>query len=304
MASYLMPRPFPYNASRFRIAFRLHLLAIIGLALVALVVLRLSPRLLFLAYILLAAMVVVIALTLTSAMWPVRTTHSVDGEYVILRQGLGFRLAIPLAKVSKAKRTEIGPGRAGIRLDRENGVLEVIASGPEAVRLRLNEPVVHKGALVREVLVDVLEPGEFIDCIRERKKGAALLGRMDSGARAKADEDAGEDTEEAPAEEDQGEDGESEEEARKAVTAERLRTWDGIKGNLLEAHTPKAAKGRATAKPARPAPPPEPEEPGEPAEEEDALAVLPEEDEIEVVPALPTTPDARARVVRIPKRKG
>jgi hypothetical protein len=30
---------------------------------------------------------------------------------------------------------------------------------------------------------------------------------------------------------------------------------------------------------------------------------LPDEDEIEVVPALPATPDARARVVRIPKRK-
>jgi len=279
MASYLMPRPFPYNASRFRIIFRLHLLAIIGLALVALVVLRLSPKLLFLAYIFLTAMVAVIALTLSNAMWPVRTTHAVDGESVILRQGLGFRLAIPLSKVSKARRTEIGTGRGGIRLDRANGVLEVIAYGPEAVRLRLNEPVVHKGALVREVVVDVLEPGEFINCIRERKKGSALIERMDG--RGAKPEPAGVD---APVEEEAPEEPAPEE------------------PEPLEIPPPTKAQ-----KPVRKqAPPPEPEETGEPEEPAGRRAAPPRSedvDEIELVPALPSASEAPARVVRIPKRK-
>jgi hypothetical protein len=304
MASYLMPRPFPYNAARFRVAFRLHLAAFIGLAIAAVVLLRLSSRLLPIAYIFVIAMAMVFLLTIVNAWPPVRTVHTVDGEALTLRQGWGFRLAVPLSKISKAKRTEIGAVKSGIRLDRANGVLEVVAAGPEAVRLRLKEPVAYKGVLVREVVVDVLEPREFIDCIKERKRGSVLIERLDTGkASAEPVDDAGEDLEEGPAQEDQGDDEESEDEARRAVTAERLKTWEGIKGKVLETPPSKAAKGKATGKPARPAPPPEPEEPEEPGEEEDSLAVLPDEDEIEVVPALPATPDARARVVRIPKRK-
>lgn len=166
--------------------------------------------------------------------------------------------------------------KSGIRLDRANGVLEVVAAGPEAVRLRLKEPVAYKGVLVREVVVDVLEPREFIDCIKERKRGSALIERMDTGkASAEPVDDAGEDMEEGPGEPE-------EEEPRPVDSAPPVRT-------------PKAPK--------KPAPPPEPEEPEESGEEEDSLAVLPDEDEIEVVPALPATPDAQARVVRIPKRK-
>lgn len=307
MASYLMPRPFPYNPARFRLAFRLHLAAVIGLALVAFLILQFSPRLLTVVYLIVIAMAIVIALTILVALPPVRTAHTVDGEAVILRQGMGFRLDLPLSKISKAKRTEIGLGRGGIRLDRANGILEVIASGPEAVRLRLNEPVVHKGVQVREVVVDVQEPREFIDCIRERKKGAELIERMDAGkARAGPAGDDGEDLEAAPADEDTGEDRESDDGERKAVTAERLRTWEGIKGKLVETEPAAKAKAKAPARPKKTAPPPEPEEPEEPGEpdgDEDALAIHPDEDEIELVPALPSASDAPARVVRIPKRK-
>lgn len=270
-----MERPFPYNAGRFRFAFRLHLVAITALALVAVLLVRYIPRLLMVAYLLIIAIVIVVALTLLNALPPVRTTHSVDGEQVILRQGLGFRLAIPLSKVSKARRTEVGSGRAGIHLDRSNGVLEVIASGPEAVRLRLNDPVVHQNTLVREVVLDVLEPREFIDCIRERKKGVALLGTLDGGK-----------AREHPTGEPAGTDAEVPEEPAPAVTA--------------LASPPPVKPSRATKAPAAPSvPDPEPEAlPAgrEPRDRDD-------EDEIELVPAIPSTDGAKARVVRIPKRK-
>jgi uncharacterized membrane protein YfcA len=69
MASHLMPRPFPYNAARFRVAFRLHLAAFIGLAIAAVVLLRLSSRLLPIAYIFVIAMAMVFLLTIVNA-WP------------------------------------------------------------------------------------------------------------------------------------------------------------------------------------------------------------------------------------------
>jgi len=259
MASYLLPRPFPYNASKFRFVFRLHLLAVIGLALVALLILRLSPRLVVLAYLFLIAMVIVIVLTAASAVWPVRTTHAVDGESVILRQGLGFQLAIPLSKISKARITQVGSNRTGIHLDPSNGVLEVIACGPEAVRLRLNDPVVHKGVLVREVVVDVLEPKEFIGCIRERKKGAVLIERMDGGKAA---------------------------------------------GKPAEEEAPGADDETGEEAPEEPAPEePEPLASPPPVKRPKASAKRDDEDEIELVPALPSASDAPARVVRIPRRK-
>ncbi len=265
-----MPRPFPYNAARFRFAFRLHLLAIIGLALVAILILRASPRLMPVAYILLVAMVIVIALTLLNALWPVKTTHSVDGEAVILRQGLGFKLVIPLARISKAKRLESGAGRTGINLDRANGVLEVIAHGPDAVRLRLNDPVVYKGTLVREVVVDVLEPREFIDCIRDRKKGAALLERHDRATEAVR----------VP-----GPDAGPEEPGR----AEEIEGPDG----------PEAPEGPEEPAEVRP----EPLASTPPIKAPKAAPRSDDEDEIELVPALPASRDAGARVVRLPKRK-
>lgn len=283
MASYLLPRPFPYNAARFRLAFRLHLLAVIGLALVAVLILRLSSALLLVAYLFIIAMVIVIALTLLSAMPPVRTVHTVDGECVTLRQGLNFRLAVPLAKVSKAKRIEVGTGRTGIHLDRANGLLEVIASGPEAVRLRLSDPVVHKGVLVREVVVDVLEPKEFIGCIRERKKGAVLIERLDRGKAAREPA-----KEEAPG----AEDG-AEEEATVGPAPEQPEPL------------PSPPPVKPPKAPAKPMPPQEAKAESEgPVAEKKARPPRPDdEDVIELVPALPSASGAPARVVRIPKRK-
>jgi len=313
MASYLLPRPFPYNASKFRFAFRLHLLAVIGLALVAILILQFSPRLLVIAYLVIIAMVILIALTFLTAMPPVQTTHSVDGERVVLRMGLNFRFEIPLAKISKARRVEVGTGRAGIHLDRSNGVLEVIALGPEAVRLRLNDPVVHKGVLVREVVVDVLEPREFIGCIRERKKGAVLIERMDGGNAAGKPVE-----EEAPAEESQADEGPDEEpdeepsgagstpeRSREAVAAGNLKTWDGIRSKLLETPTANPPPIKRPKAPAKPRPPTEPEaEPEEPVAGNKATPPKrDDEDVIELVPALPSASAGSARVVRIPRRK-
>jgi len=296
MASYLMPRPFPYNAARFRFAFRLHLAAITVLALIAFLILQFSSRLLMVAYILIFAMVIVVALTLLNAMWPVRTTHSVDGESVVLRQGLSFKLSIPLSKVSKAKRTDVGTGRSGIHLDRGNGVLEVIAAGPEAVRLRLNDPVVHKGVLVREVLVDVLEPREFIECIRERKKGAILMERLPGGKGTKVP--AGD--REAPGPEDEADEGAGEGPEPDVAEDEAPEEPEAKRPEPLPSPPPVRVP-KAAARPAPP--PPRPDEPKAPERVPKAHPKSDDEDEIELVPALPSQNGAPARVVRIPKRK-
>ena len=278
MVSYMMARPFPYNAARFRFAFRLHLVAITVLSLVAVLLLRFSPRLLIIAYLLIIVMVTVVAVTILSALPPVRTVHSVDGNVVSLRQGLNFKLEIPLSKISKAKRVDIGKGRNGIHLDRANGALEVIASGPEAVRLRLNDPVVHKGALVREILVDVLEPREFIECIRERKRGAVLMERMDGGKR----------TETAPEEPEAGPDeDEPEPEEEEALPSPPPIMVPKTRARLRPPPGPEASE----------------EPPGEPPAVPRAPPKSDDEDEIELVPAFPSKNGAQARVVRIPKRK-
>jgi hypothetical protein len=149
------------------------------------------------------------------------------------------------------------------------------------VRLRLNDPVVHKGALVREILVDVLEPREFIECIRERKKGAVLMERMDGGKR----------TETAP-EERQAEPDEEEPDEPEPEETEALPSPPPIR-------VPKSQ--------ARLRPPPGHEASEEPPEEPPAAPKPPQksddEDEIELVPAFPSKNGAQARVVRIPKRK-
>jgi len=268
MGSYLLPRPFPYNARRFRTVFRLHLVGVIALAFLAFVVIKVSPKLLFVAYIIIMCMAAVIGLTFINALPPVRTTHSVDGDSVVLRQGLGFRLNIPLEKISKAKLVGGRSGRPGIFPDRVNSTLEVLASNGEAVRLKLNQPVRYRGVPVDVIIVDVLEPREFIGCIRDRKKGAALMARLD-GQRKKKTAEPPEVPGEAPGKperEESSDDLEPEEPPKPGPEVEE------------EIRIPVAAKVKK-------APPPE------------------EVDEIELVPALPGMGAAPARVVRIPKRK-
>ena len=294
MASYLLPRPFPYNASRFRFVFRMHLVAVIGLALVAVVLLRLSPTMVFVSYLLIFCMAMVILLTVVNALPPVRTAHTVDGEFLVLRQGLGFKLAVPLSKISKAKRSEVSSGRPGIKLDQANATLEVLASDREAVRLRLNEPVRYKGVDVDTILVDVLEPGDFIECIRERKKGAALLGKLGASGQPSipiASVEEPEDADQVP-----------------SASPGRQTPARHPPVDVDERVPPRApaALAKSVLDPRR-RQENEPEEPSEEPEREsgetDGARGETDEDEIELVPALPSQAVVQPRVVRIPKRK-
>ena len=145
------------------------------------------------------------------------------------------------------------------------------------MRLRLNDPVVHKGALVREILVDVLEPREFIECIRERKRGEVLIERMGGGKTPKP----------VPVEHE----AETDEEEPDEPEPEETLALPGPPPFMV----PKTRAGLR--------PPPEPDAPEEPPEGPKAPPISDDEDEIELVPAFPSKNGAQARVVRIPKRK-
>jgi hypothetical protein len=214
-------------------------------------------------------MAMVILLTVVNALPPVRTAHSVDGEFLVLRQGLGFKLAVPLSRISKAKRTEGSSGKMGIKLYRANSTLEVLASDTEAVRLRLNEPIRYKGVDVDTIIVDVLEPRDFIDCIRERKKGASLLEKLGPGREPAAPP--------APGDE------------RVDEAEQTENTGDGREGE--EEHAAPAGKAAG--------------ETGAPASQgrEEEVQQQADEDVIELVPALPSEAPVSPRVVRIPRRK-
>jgi hypothetical protein len=174
MSSYLLPRPFPYETKRFRNNLRVYAGAVIGLAVAGLLLGRMAAGNITVVYIFMIIAVFVLAYLLVVPFPLLYTTHSVTGDSVMLRQGLGFTLTIPFGNISAIKVKEIS-ARPGLRVDRAEGTLFVLATGTGTVRIMLREPQTVKHGAFDCVVLDVKDPREFVSSVKERRKGEAIM---------------------------------------------------------------------------------------------------------------------------------
>ena len=178
MSSYLLPRPFPYETKRFRNNLRIYAGAVIGLAIMGLLIGRMAAGNITVSYIFMISAVFVLAWLLVVPFPLLYTTHSVTGDSVMLRQGLGFTLTIPFGNISGIKAKEIS-AKPGVRVDRTEGTLFVLATGTGTVRIMLCEPQTVKHGAFDCVVLDVKDPREFVSCVKERRKGEALMKSLE-----------------------------------------------------------------------------------------------------------------------------
>jgi hypothetical protein len=178
MGSYLLPRSFAYDTTRFQRSLRVYAAAIIGLAALGFLMLRTNAKYLPVVYILMFGAILALALMLAGPVPHLRSRHSVTGEAVILRHGLGFKLTIPFSNIALIKEKETS-SKPGTRVDRADGTLYVIASGKGSIKIGLRETMAVTGGAFDTVILDVEDPGEFVSSVKERRKGEALMRRFD-----------------------------------------------------------------------------------------------------------------------------
>jgi hypothetical protein len=178
MSSYLLPRQFAYDTKRFRNNLRVCAAAVIGLAAVGVLMARIAAVNIAVVYIFMISAVFVLVWLLVVPLPMLFTTHVVTGDAVVLRQGLGFDLSIPFDNISGIKHREIS-SKPGVRVDRAEGTLFVLATGTGTVRMMLRDPQTVKHGAFDCVVVDVLDPREFVSCVKERRKGEALMRSLE-----------------------------------------------------------------------------------------------------------------------------
>jgi len=178
MSSYLLPRPFEYDTKRFRSSLRIFGMAVIALAAVGMLMRFFAAGSMVAVYIFMIAALFLMVWMLVVPLPHLSTKHNVTGDSVVLRQGLGFTLSIPFDNIAgiKSKQTS---SRPGIRVDRSEGTLYVIAAGPGNVRITLRDPQTVKHGAFDCVIFDVKEPREFVSCVKERRKGESLMRSLE-----------------------------------------------------------------------------------------------------------------------------
>ena len=179
-----MPRTFAYNTGRFQRELRIYAGVIIALATLGFFVLRTNARLLPVVYLLFISAIMVMVLMLIGPVPHLRSKHAVTGDSVILRHGFGFKVEIPFDNIAFIKRHE-SYHKAGTRVDRQDDTLFVLGTGKAEVRLGLREPMAVSEGSFEKVILDVEDPGEFIDCVKERRRGRELLREYDRRAAGK-----------------------------------------------------------------------------------------------------------------------
>jgi len=173
-----LPRTFAYNTGRFQRELRIYAGVIIALATLGFFVLRTNARLLPVVYLLFISAIMVMVLMLIGPVPHLRSKHAVTGDSVILRHGFGFKVEIPFDNIAFIKRHE-SYHKAGTRVDRQDDTLFVLGTGKAEVRLGLREPMAVSEGSFEKVILDVEEPQEFIDCVKERRRGRELLREYD-----------------------------------------------------------------------------------------------------------------------------
>jgi len=185
MSSYLLPRPFPYDTKRFRGNLRIYGIAVIALAAAGLLMKWMAAGNITVVYILMIAALFLLIWMIAVPFPLLSTTHVVTGEAVVLRQGLGFNLSIPFDNIAGIKAKELS-SKPGLRVDRAEGTLYVIAAGGGNVRIMLRDPQTVKHGAFDCVVLDVKEPREFVSCVKERRKGEALMRSLEEEPLRKA----------------------------------------------------------------------------------------------------------------------
>jgi hypothetical protein len=185
MSSYLLPRPFAYDTKRFRSNLRICAAAVIGLAAAGFLMARMAAGNIAAIYIFMISAVFVLVWLLVVPLPHLFTTHIVTGDAVVIRQGLGFNLSIPFDNISGIRQKEI-TSRPGVRVDRAEGTLFVLATGTGTVRMMLRDPQKVKHGAFDCVVLDVLDPREFVSCVKERRKGEALMRSLEEEPLRKA----------------------------------------------------------------------------------------------------------------------
>jgi len=185
MASHLMARSFAYDPRRFQWLSRVHVGAIVGLVIAAIIILRTSPIYFATAVILLIGALSVVVSLLITAVPPMITKHRVTGDAVILKQGAFFEYRVPFTNIRSIAQTDEVPFKPGIKALRGDSTLYVLANLKGAVALRLNESQRYKGMSIDKVVADLDTPEEFITCVKERMEGERILAKLDAKIKKK-----------------------------------------------------------------------------------------------------------------------
>jgi len=120
-----------------------------------------------LMFILLIVAVMTIALVVVGVS-PLLTSHDVEEDRIIIRQGWHSRVVVPIEKVTSVHRMEKIGIKEGVILDAFNRTLVMTGSKKNGVRIELKSEIRVPSAFwkkVETVVLDVNEPERFIAAI-------------------------------------------------------------------------------------------------------------------------------------------
>jgi hypothetical protein len=123
-------------------------------------------------FVVLAVIVLAIILTVLGVS-PLLTAHEIRKNVLVLRQGWYFNMALRLENIAQAEEYDGKTYGLSIKYQRKTGRLYILAIDRRMVSIKLREAIETKVVLmkrvIREVVIDVNDPGAFIKAVNKRR---------------------------------------------------------------------------------------------------------------------------------------
>jgi hypothetical protein len=155
-----MSESFPYETRRFNMNLLLLIVAFLGFGTPVLLIV--TPGALALISFIVVAGTTVMVLGAS----PTLTSHSIEDDVLVLRQGWYFKARIPLEDIKKVGRIEKGPKKIGVFFQPFSGAVHVTSRSEGLVSLKLNG--MRRFALVLgkkadRVVFDVIDTDRLVE---------------------------------------------------------------------------------------------------------------------------------------------
>ncbi len=160
---------FPYGRQQFAINLLLLLILLVLLPLMLLSVGEVD------AVIMVGFSLLVLALLAIFGISPMLTAHEIDGDRLILRQGLQFKAVIPMRNIRDMRRVDAGPRRTGTWARTFGSTLYVTTRRYDLIQVRLKERQRFPWAMWKEADVVVFDTIDNLHLIRKMEGSGITL---------------------------------------------------------------------------------------------------------------------------------
>ena len=155
-----MSESFPYETRRFNMNLMLLVVAFIGFGAPTLLIVTPGAAAL-LAFVAIAATTVVVL-----GASPILTSHSIDDDMLVLRQGWYFKARVPLGEIEKVERMEKGPKKVGVFFPPFGDAVHVTSRSEGLIVLTLKKErrfALVLGKKVRRVVFDAVDGDALVE---------------------------------------------------------------------------------------------------------------------------------------------